>query len=74
VVLIRRILRVMTMALVMAAMMAVMAGTASAKATFINPCLLPPEAEREELGTVAIVPGGGPQGDNIVCTGKPFAL
>ena len=70
----RRIMLVVTVALVMAAMMAVMAGTASAQATFIPVACLPgaPESEREELGTLLLVPGEGPRGDPFICTGRPF--
>jgi hypothetical protein len=69
----RRILMLLTVVAMMVAMMVVMAGTASAQATFVpTPCGFPPNVEREELGTFLLVPGEGPGGTHLVCTGKPF--
>ncbi len=58
--------------LTVVAMMVVMAGTTSAKAAFSrSACVLQPQAEREEDGTVLLIPGEGTN-EGKVCTGRPF--
>ena len=65
----RRILVLLTVVAMMVAMMGVMAGTASAQATFSFSCLIVSNAEREELGTIVLLPTGT---HPFQCTGKPF--
>ena len=69
----RRIVMLLTVVAIVVAMMLVMAGTASAQAKFIpSPCSAG-GGERDELGTVLLVPGEGNTGIvGVVCTGRPF--
>jgi hypothetical protein len=71
----RRIMLVVTVALVMAVMMVVMAGTASAQATFTPlSCLLPPTASEAtgREGTGLQVPAPSHPHGGLFCTGRPF--
>ncbi len=63
----RRILVLLTVVAMMVAMMGVMAGTASARVTFSSQCLI--YGEREEFGTIVLLPTGA---NPFQCTGKPF--
>jgi hypothetical protein len=70
----RRIMMLLTVVVLMVVMMVAMAMPASAQAT-LTPyaCSFQPNAEREEeLGTVLLMPGKGPVGQNLVCAGRPF--
>ncbi len=68
----RRIVMLLT---VVAMMVAMMAGTASAQARFIPlACFTQafPAEGRGEPGSVLLVPGESPNGNGAVCTGRPI--